>query len=106
MPKIRPSDEFDTKAVQRRFQLAIYGCEADSAEEQQRRDRECAAEMELRSMLQRQFGSYEIDGAGGTIRAHHAVAINYRALARAAVAQADFTEGRPLRGSAPKSEAA
>jgi hypothetical protein len=83
----------------RDFQRTIYGGDADTREEQLRRDREVAAEMALRDHLIRQFGSYEIDGAAGVIRNHQGVAINYRALAQAAIAHADMTEGRPMRGA-------
>ena len=70
-------------------------------EELLRQTRENAAEMAVRSILQRQFGNYHIDGARGTIRSTHAVApaVNYRELAHAALAHADLIEGRPLRGA-------
>lgn len=86
------------QTILRDFQRTIYGGDADTKAEQLRRDREVAAEMALRDCLQRQFGSYEIDGGKGVIRNHLGVAINYRALAQAAVAHADMTEGRPMRG--------
>lgn len=90
------SKKIDT--VQRDFQRLIYGGDADSPQEQLRRDREVAAEMALRDQLCRQFGSYTVDGGAGVVWNSDGQAINYRELARAAVAHADMIEGRPMRG--------
>lgn len=94
----RHDPHFANDEVRTDFARHIYGCDAGSAEERERRDREINAELALRDCLTRQFGNYKIDGAGGVIQSR-GVSINYRELARTAVASVDLTEGRSLRGS-------
>ena len=72
---------------------------AKTNEELLEKTRENAVEMALRERLQRQFGSYTIDGAEGIIgRREGGVFINYRELAQIAIAHSDLFEGRPLVG--------